>query len=105
MTVATKMNPLLASALHNKLYAFEGDFEIEDIMTSAQSVGLDMAELQAEMVKPWIIENLRDNFALARELDVTGTPAFFVGDQILRGAMGYEAMKDAVAQSRAKASD
>jgi len=105
MTAATKMNPLLASVLHNKLYEFGGSFEIEDVMNAAASVGFDMAELQAELVKPWIIENLRDNFALARELEVTGTPAFFVGDQILRGAMGYEAMKDAVAQSRSKSAD
>jgi len=105
MTVATKINPLLASVLHGKLYEFAGNFEIEDVMNSAASVGFDMTQLQAELIKPWVIENLRDNFALARELEVTGTPAFFIGDQILRGAMGYDAMKDAVAQSRAKSSD
>lgn len=45
---------------------------------------------------------LQRNFQLARSLEATGTPTFVVGDQILQGAVGYEALRDAIRDSRAK---
>jgi protein-disulfide isomerase len=41
------------------------------------------------------------NFELAREIGLTGTPTFVVGGQVLQGAVGYEALKRAVAAARA----
>ena len=43
---------------------------------------------------------LARNFQLARNLEATGTPTFVVGDQILQGAVGYEALKQAVKEAR-----
>jgi protein-disulfide isomerase len=42
------------------------------------------------------------NFQLARNLEATGTPTFVVGDQILQGAVGYEALKEAIREARTK---
>ena len=43
---------------------------------------------------------LASNFELARALNATGTPTFVVGDQVLQGAVGYEALKAAIAAAR-----
>lgn len=40
------------------------------------------------------------NTQLAAALRATGTPTFVVGDQVLQGAVGYEALKAAIAQAR-----
>ena len=45
---------------------------------------------------------LAKNFQLARAIEATGTPTFVVGDQILQGAVGYEALRDAVKAARQK---
>jgi protein-disulfide isomerase len=45
---------------------------------------------------------LSRNFQLARSLEATGTPTFVVGDQIFQGAVGYEALRDAIREARAK---
>lgn len=45
---------------------------------------------------------LERNFQLARILEATGTPTFIVGDQVFQGAVGYEALRDAIAETRAK---
>jgi protein-disulfide isomerase len=45
---------------------------------------------------------LERNFQLARALEATGTPTFVVGDQILQGAVGYESLRDAIKEARAK---
>lgn len=44
---------------------------------------------------------LSRNFQLARSLEATGTPTFVVGDQIFQGAVGYEAVRDAIRETRA----
>jgi len=41
------------------------------------------------------------NSEMARAVGATGTPTFVIGDQVLQGAVGYEALKAAIAQARA----
>ncbi|HEX8062579.1 MAG TPA: DsbA family protein [Allosphingosinicella sp.] len=43
---------------------------------------------------------LARNFQLARNLQASGTPTFVVGDQIFQGAVGYEALRDAIKEAR-----
>ena len=40
------------------------------------------------------------NFPLAGLLGATGTPLFVVGNRVLNGAVGYEALKEAIADAR-----
>ena len=47
-------------------------------------------------------EELKRNFDLAGKLGATGTPLFVVGDRVLNGAVGYDALKAAVAKAREK---
>ena len=53
---------------------------------------------------PSIESELAQNQKLAGELGATGTPVFVVGDRVLNGAVGYDALKDAIAAARAKKS-
>jgi len=45
---------------------------------------------------------LKKNFQLAGALGATGTPLFVVGDKVMNSAVGYEALKKAIADARAK---
>ena len=45
---------------------------------------------------------LANNLAIAQRLGVQATPTFIVGDQMLAGAIGYDALKQAVDQARAR---
>ena len=45
---------------------------------------------------------LKKNFQLAGALGATGTPLFVIGDKVLNGAVGYETLKQAIDQARAK---
>ena len=45
---------------------------------------------------------LKRNFQLAGALGATGTPLFIVGNRVMNSAVGYEALKKAVADARAK---
>lgn len=49
---------------------------------------------------PQIEAELRRNFEIAQQLGVTGTPMFVVGDRVMNGAVGYDALKAAISQAR-----
>ena len=51
---------------------------------------------------PTVDAELKRNFALAGQLGATGTPLFVVGNRVLNGAVGYDALKQAIAEARAK---
>lgn len=59
------------------------------------------AGLGADLPAAVADQELARNFELARGLEATGTPTFVVGDQILQGAVGYEALRDAIKEARA----
>jgi protein-disulfide isomerase len=66
--------------------------------TAAQAAGIPPEpkpdnEIEAE---------LKRNFQLAGQLGATGTPLFVIGDRVMNGAVGYDALKQAIAAARAK---
>ena len=66
---------------------------------AAQAAGIAPAALpDAE-----IDAELNRNMKLAGELGATGTPLFVVGDKVMNGAVGYDALKDAISKARIRA--
>lgn len=51
---------------------------------------------------PVIEAELKRNFQLASQLGATGTPLFVIGDRVMNGAVGYDTLKQAIADARAK---
>jgi len=49
---------------------------------------------------PEIEAELKRNFQLAGQLGATGTPLFVIGDKVLNGAVGYDALKQAISAAR-----
>ena len=51
---------------------------------------------------PLIEAELKRNFQLAGQLGATGTPLFVIGDRVMNSAVGYEVLKKAIADARAR---
>jgi protein-disulfide isomerase len=66
------------------------------VARARQAAGLGETALDDEARR-----ELERNFALAREIQAEGTPTFVVGDQVLHGAVGYDALREAIAAARA----
>ncbi len=88
------------AAFHEALLTNRGQFSEESLMRVAQSAGLDTARLKADMESPAIEAALAANGALAEALNIRGTPAFVIGDQLFPGVMELKAMREAVAGAR-----
>lgn len=81
---------------HDALFA-AGRLSPEAIAAASRAVGLGEAELTDEAMG-----EVRQNISIARALGAQGTPTFVVGDRILHGAVGYEALRAAIAEARAR---
>ncbi|WP_184081270.1 DsbA family protein [Sphingobium subterraneum] len=84
---------------HKALYN-AGRVTRETIMAAAAGVGIDRKSAEAALTNPAYDREIAANVALAQELRASGTPTFVVGNQILNGAVGYDALKDAVDKAR-----
>ncbi|HEX7782518.1 MAG TPA: DsbA family protein [Sphingobium sp.] len=85
---------------HRALYA-GGKVTRDTIFAAAASVGIDRKAAEAAMVSKTYDAEIESNIKLAQTLQASGTPTFVVGDQVLNGAVGYEALKAAVDKARA----
>ncbi|MEE4204684.1 MAG: DsbA family protein [Erythrobacter sp.] len=95
----------LAAAMQGKYAAFHtamfarGPAGPETAESVAQEIGLDMERARSDMASDAVSVELARNFSLARALGFTGTPAFVTRDATISGAVGYEALSEAVSEA------
>ncbi len=71
------------NALMNHAAPLKQASEIEAIVTG---LGIDWSKVNAKLKDPAIEQRLKENYELAQALGITGTPAFVIGNSMLRGA-------------------
>jgi protein-disulfide isomerase len=83
----------VAAAKQNKYFEFhraamtvEGGVTEEKALKIAADIGLNMDKLKADMKLPEVQEIIQKNMQLGASLGVEGTPAFFIGDEVIPGA-------------------
>ena len=86
---------------HTKMMGLKGQLTDQVIYDTAQQVGLDVDKLKQDMNDPSVVAELRANMDLAEALGVQGTPAFVINDQIIPGAVGFDALKSQIDKDRA----
>lgn len=85
---------------HRALMTLRGELTEDKILDTAASVGLDLERLEADMQSEAITAHIEETRGLAREIGVTGTPAFVVGDTLVPGAVGYDRLVALIEEAR-----
>ncbi len=88
-------------AFHDAMFKGQGRVSRERTVATVRSAGLNEARTARDMQSAALKAEIRKNLELGRALGLTGTPSYIVGDRVLSGAVGYEALKAAVAETRA----
>ncbi|NJO24110.1 MAG: DsbA family protein [Sphingomonadales bacterium] len=90
------------AALHKALMETKGTVGEKTVLDAAGRLGLDVERLKADMADPAIQAHIDRNLALARALQINGTPAFVIGEQIVPGAVDLATLERLIRETRKK---
>lgn len=96
----------LAAAKQGKHKAFHdamfsgGRPDAQSIRAAASKAGVNITAAEKFAASREAIAEVESNIAIMQQVGFGGTPTFIVGDQILEGAVGLDALKAAVAKAR-----
>jgi protein-disulfide isomerase len=85
---------------HQKLLGGRGQADKARALAAAKDLGLDMAKLEKDMASPEAKATIEENFKLAEEMGMNGTPSYVIGKQIVVGAVGLDGLKEKISQAR-----
>ena len=86
--------------VHDALMTMRGSLTIESLTALAKDQGLDADAIVKAMNDEAVTDVLRQNYQLAQRMAISGTPAFVIGGQLLRGYAPEAAMAQMVAEER-----
>lgn len=81
---------------HQALMKTQGKMDESRLLDIAAGIGLDVEKLKADKDSAEISELLNETKEKGAEIGVRGTPAFVIGDKLIRGAVGFEQMKEVI---------
>jgi len=85
---------------HQKLLGGRGPADKARAMAAAKDAGLDTARIEKDITSPEVKATIEENFKLAEEMGMNGTPSYVIGKQIVIGAVGLEGLKEKVGIAR-----
>jgi protein-disulfide isomerase len=85
---------------HQKLLGGRGQADKARALVVAKDIGLDIGRLEKDLASTEVKATLQESFKLAESLGLNGTPSYVIGDNVVVGAVGLEALKEKVNTSR-----
>lgn len=85
---------------HEEVFSSRGQINASTAIRAALNQGLDGDTLRIAANSDATLAALQRTYDLAQQLGITGTPTFIVGDQIVPGALGYDALKSRIENIR-----
>ncbi len=87
--------------VHDELMTMRANISEESLLALAERVGFDGQAVIDRMEDPAINQIISNNHLLAQRMQISGTPSFVIGSQMLRGYVPLEGMQQVVAAERA----
>jgi protein-disulfide isomerase len=72
--------------MHDKIFANQREMSPEKYVEYATELGLDVEQFKADVASPEVQKVIEQDTKEAADLEVTGTPAFFINGRFLSGA-------------------
>lgn len=78
---------------HENLFTVRGQVDADAALDAAAGIGLNPVTVELAASDENVAQIIQRSYTMAQGLNITGTPTFIIGDEILPGAVGYEALK------------
>lgn len=85
---------------HQKLLATRGPIDKARALAAAKEAGFDVARIERDMAGNEVRAALAENLKVAEALGLNGTPSYVVGEEVVVGAVGRDALKQKVSWAR-----
>ena len=85
---------------HQKLLGGRGGADKTRALAVAKEVGFDMPRLERDMGSDEVKKTIDENMKLAEALGVNGTPSYVVGQEVVVGAVGLDALREKISAER-----
>jgi protein-disulfide isomerase len=85
---------------HQKLLGGRGPADKARAMAAAKDAGLDTARIEKDMQSPEVKATIEENFKLAEDMGMNGTPSYVIGKQVVVGAVGLDGLKEKIGVAR-----
>jgi len=86
---------------HQRLFSVRGQVDGSAALAAAEQVGGNRVAMMIDMNGKKAADALERNYDLATALKISGTPTFIIGDELIPGAVGLEALRERIANMRA----
>ena len=97
---ALQQSPQKYARLHAALMSSKGQLSQDSVLKAAEAAGLDVGRIKTDMNGPEVDALIKRNYDLAETLNIRGTPAFIVGNEMTPGAVDLPMFKKLVADAR-----
>jgi protein-disulfide isomerase len=84
---------------HQKLLGGRGA-DKSRALAVAEEVGFDMSRLKRDMGSDEVKKTIDENMKLAEALGVSGTPSYVIGEEVVVGAVGLDALREKIGAER-----
>lgn len=85
---------------HQKLLSGRGQADKARAMAAAKEAGLDVARIEKDIASPEVNATLMENFKIAEDMGLNGTPSYVIGNDVVVGAMGREILGKKISEAR-----
>jgi len=101
VAVAARMqDPKKYLDFHQKLLGGRGPADKAHAMAAAKDAGYDTAKIEKDLASPEVKATIEENFKLAEDMGLNGTPSYVIGKQIVVGAVGLDGLKEKIGIAR-----
>ena len=72
----------------------------ERALKVVEDIGIDRAAVEAASKEPEVDEHIAENYKSAEDLGLRGTPSCVIGDEVIPGAVSFEALREKIDTAR-----
>lgn len=86
---------------HQQLFATRGQVGVDAALRAAEAVGGNRVTMMLEMNTTRAGLPIQNAYQLANALDISGTPTYIIGNELIPGAVGIDSLRTKIANMRA----
>ncbi|UJW86283.1 DsbA family protein [Devosia sp. SL43] len=88
-------------AFHEALFTSRSQVDKQVALDAAAELGLSPVTLELDMGTEAVSETIQTSYEIAKALNITGTPTYIIGNEIIPGAIGLDELRARIANMRA----